>query len=832
MGVALLLVARLAVTGFALLTWAYCVTTYSPFAFDMFVRPQLFPWLGDFVVWHHAWYWAAFVVSVATLAPDLMGARGRASWSAARVMAAAYVLVFGAVGVHLLGTPYLPSLTSQPHSFVAAFAPLVPLAWLAAIDHLATRQVVFVADHAARVTLQRQLLMASLGAALCVWLGFAAHAAWRGDEIWSAAPWAAAAAWSLVLGAGASMAVYAGLSLVVSLAAARRHPRAWEYGLSVLALAAGLAECFRRGVFPALSFSARDGLVIALGAGATLAAAWSGLRLRLAASSPRVQSGIEMLVAPHTGSTALRVTVILGVVLAARVALDRTEQLDWFFLVQTTIVLAEGLLLFGVWLTVPVRARRWSATTLIAPPLVTLALLHVLPVGIGAWMTATGNDALDPEALLDRYSVTDPSLRFGASRFIDRGGPDPDYYQDLLRRSARSLEPLRTTPRIDFAAAAPVARTGTPPHVFLFVIDGLRRDYLSAYNPDVRFTPGIGAWAGESLAFDNAFTRFGGTLLAMPSLWVGGQVTRSWGRGAFDRMNALERLMTGDGYQFLINDHTVADRLGAGVKPVFLDPDVKSIDTDVCSLVQGLQQHLATTTDRRPVFAFLAPMNVHMLNNPRSGTVNAPGQLFHGFYEPYASRVQRVDGCFAGFVAYLRQAGLYDNSVIAITSDHGESLGERGQWGHQYWLFPEDIRIPLIMSVPAAWRTKATADLSRVTFSTDIVPTLYRLLGHDVRDLGPLFGAPLLAPPDQAPLSRRREAFLVSSSYGPSYGLLRRNGRFLYISDLINVREYAFELFRGPLGAAVRVSDDVRRVNQAAIRERVAAIEAFYYPDY
>ena len=44
-----------------------------------------------------------------------------------------------------------------------------------------------------------------------------------------------------------------------------------------------------------------------------------------------------------------------------------------------------------------------------------------------------------------------------------------------------------------------------------------------------RFTPGIEQFAADSFVFRNAFTRYGGTWLAMPSIWVGGQVTLTAG---------------------------------------------------------------------------------------------------------------------------------------------------------------------------------------------------------------------------------------------------------------------------------------------------------------
>ena len=49
--------ARAAVAGVFLLTWGYGLVVSVPFAFDMFIRPQLFPWLAQFVDWHHVWYW-------------------------------------------------------------------------------------------------------------------------------------------------------------------------------------------------------------------------------------------------------------------------------------------------------------------------------------------------------------------------------------------------------------------------------------------------------------------------------------------------------------------------------------------------------------------------------------------------------------------------------------------------------------------------------------------------------------------------------------------------------------------------------------------------------
>ena len=68
---------RLAVAAFCLLTAAYGVLNCSAFAFDMFIRPQLFPWIGQFVAWHHVWLAAAYLLSVISVWPELDWRRTR-----------------------------------------------------------------------------------------------------------------------------------------------------------------------------------------------------------------------------------------------------------------------------------------------------------------------------------------------------------------------------------------------------------------------------------------------------------------------------------------------------------------------------------------------------------------------------------------------------------------------------------------------------------------------------------------------------------------------------------------------------------------------------------
>jgi tetratricopeptide (TPR) repeat protein len=95
---------------------------------------------------------------------------------------------------------------------------------------------------------------------------------------------------------------------------------------------------------------------------------------------------------------------------------------------------------------------------------------------------------------------------------------------------------------------------------------------------------------------------------------------------------------------------------------------------------------------------------------------------------------------------YLRSQGLYDNALIAVAADHGESLGDHGELTHSIFLYDATIHIPLLLKLPATrfagQRVNAAASL------VDLVPTVLEALGQTPppamqgRSLLPMIGNP------------------------------------------------------------------------------------------
>jgi arylsulfatase A-like enzyme/Flp pilus assembly protein TadD len=95
--------------------------------------------------------------------------------------------------------------------------------------------------------------------------------------------------------------------------------------------------------------------------------------------------------------------------------------------------------------------------------------------------------------------------------------------------------------------------------------------------------------------------------------------------------------------------------------------------------------------------------------------------------QPYNGCIAYVDATVGKLLDYLRKQNLYDNALIAVAADHGESLGEHRELTHSIFLYDSTIHVPLLLKLPgnrlAGQRVETTASL------VDLAPTLLESLG-------------------------------------------------------------------------------------------------------
>lgn len=90
----------------------------------------------------------------------------------------------------------------------------------------------------------------------------------------------------------------------------------------------------------------------------------------------------------------------------------------------------------------------------------------------------------------------------------------------------------------------------------------------------------------------------------------------------------------------------------------------------------------------------------------------------------YQARVERMDRVIGRLVEGLKERGLLQRTVVAITADHGEMFGEHGSFTHGPKLYDKLLRVPLILAEAGEGKT-----VEAQTGLIDLAPTLLDLLG-------------------------------------------------------------------------------------------------------
>jgi hypothetical protein len=546
---------------------------------------------------------------------------------------------------------------------------------------------------------------------------------------------------------------------------------------------------------------------------------WAGLRLSRQAAGATASlcpAPLDIFfgaprAAPSSGGAALALLAIAALAVACA-AVARLA--DWDF-----VLLKAGVL--GVWLAAFGLVYRVT-TSRIRIPLWTMAAVCLLPLAA----QQTPHASTDQRRVVTRYEVYNPSFRL-AHALVNDVAATPSF--DRFLRANTSVDAALKPVDLAFVPSLKPSALPEKPLVFLFIVDSLRPDYLGSYNPAVRFTPRLDAFGAESVVFRNAFTRFGGTGLSVPAIWAGSALVHKQYVLPFHPMNTLEKLLDVNRYRTMIGRDSIMDRL---LEPTSaadaLDAGVANMDYRLCGTLGQLETKLASLDPSTPLFGYSLPQDVHMSRLPASVE---GGPEYQGFHAPYATKVHAIDACFGRFVDALKARGLYERSLIVLTSDHGEMLGEDGRFGHSTHLFPQVVRVPLVVHLPAALARRAVVDVDTLALSTDITPTIYSALGYAPVAANPLMGRSLVEMDAAAIEARRHETVVIASSYGPVYAVLRDNGQRLYIADALNSQDLAYErVGQGPW-STVDVTPSVRTIDQFLIRQHIDEVSRVFHVD-
>jgi arylsulfatase A-like enzyme len=360
----------------------------------------------------------------------------------------------------------------------------------------------------------------------------------------------------------------------------------------------------------------------------------------------------------------------------------------------------------------------------------------VLRFAIGA--PSLGDDALPSSVELQVLVEEKSDAQVIFSGLLRRRAFDrwQDYEVDLTPWAGKSVR-LRLSSRSKStggpASAALVSwgdpvvsdRTGVVerPTLVLVSVDCLRADHVGAYGYSLPTTPEIDAVAREGTVFENAFATASWTLPSHMSMLTG-LVPSLHGATKWEKLSSgvdyLPEMLARSGYRssgvvsWVYLSQIYGFERGFDSYQVLDQPQAGDIiDLAIAELGRGRGQ---------PQFLFVHLWDAHWPYLPASSDLERMGgrprdiSSLHELIRDgkptsddlqreevvrlYDAEIASADRELGRLLREMKSMGLWENSLVAITSDHGEAFLEHGHWEHSQTLYEELTRVPLVVKWP------------------------------------------------------------------------------------------------------------------------------------
>jgi len=285
---------------------------------------------------------------------------------------------------------------------------------------------------------------------------------------------------------------------------------------------------------------------------------------------------------------------------------------------------------------------------------------------------------------------------------------------------------------VPFCGCGGPARRASRPNLLLVTVDTLRADRVSFYSDRHVRTPNMDGLAARGVVFTRAFSHCTTTLPAHTDILLGSTPLY---HGVHDNANFVvgDELLTlaehlkGSGYSTgaFIGGFPLESRFGLDQGFDTYDDRLDRIGpTPGDSLTRRAEAVIANALawlDGRgsPWFLWVHLWDPHEPYSP-------PEPYKTRFADhPYEGEVAYVDAALGGLFAYLERTGLDRSTLVVLTGDHGESLGEHGESTHGFLAYNATLWIPLIVARSGLPPRIVDAPVSHI----DIFPTVCELLG-------------------------------------------------------------------------------------------------------
>ncbi len=322
------------------------------------------------------------------------------------------------------------------------------------------------------------------------------------------------------------------------------------------------------------------------------------------------------------------------------------------------------------------------------------------------------------------------------------------------------------------------------PNVVIIVLDTLRQDYLGVYGHDGGLTPNLDQLATESTVYESAFSTAPWTVPSHGSMFTG-FYPKTHGASSQDHLWLDDVLLTMpeamrlEGYQTIsvvanvtieqanfdkgfdqhVFLHAPKSRVSLMLTPLIrlLGLPCQWMDKGSASSIVELGNWFQSDYDpEKPLFLFVNIMDSHepyqppikhrlaqlphgrsLIEAARLGAIGHDATAWHASQVDDPRKIELARAMYSAEVAYqdeqvgrmiqlLKKTVDLDETLLIITSDHGENLGEAKRWGHLFSINDYLLHVPLLMRYPEKF--PPAKRINGLCQLTDLLPTVFDVL--------------------------------------------------------------------------------------------------------
>ncbi len=352
------------------------------------------------------------------------------------------------------------------------------------------------------------------------------------------------------------------------------------------------------------------------------------------------------------------------------------------------------------------------------------------------------------------------------------------------------------------------------PNIILISIDTLRQDHVGVYGYERNTTPVLDKIASEGVVFKNSYSTAPWTLPSHMSMFTGLPPSAH-------KVDIDNRILGKDVALFTEVLSEKGYRTGGFFSALYLKP-VYGFSRGFDKYINQIKKHSDEITEKGinwiglnkndNFFIFLHYFDVHWPYRPPEDIAPKFGvdvsikkwfkfgklSYLRNFSDPnikmskdvrkkminlYDGEIFRVDRSIGRLIEYLKKEEIYDNTIIIITSDHGEEFKEHDSFGHFHQLYSELINVPLIIRFPEKFPENQY--INSPVSSIDIASTILHLVSVKVPAQFKKHGKNLLDLTERngdVNKSNRREIISETKKGGTHHFAFLKNG-YKYITQ-------------------------------------------------